>query len=75
MIVGIDVSKGFIALCMGTLIFCDRRDSSKWVSMGKVFSWFRLNSNMFNISFAMGMSSYQNWSKCSVGTLIFDVFR
>ena len=37
--------------------------------------WFRLNSNMFNIAFAMGMSSYKNWSKYSVGTHIFDVFR
>ena len=46
------------------------------VSDGKcVFFGFCLNSNMFNISFAMGMFSYENWSKRSVGTLIFDVFR
>ena len=30
---------------------------------------------MFNISFAMGMFSYQNWSHSSVSTLIFDGFR
>ena len=35
---------------------------------------FRLNSNILNISFTMGMFSYSNWLKCSVGTLIFDVF-
>ena len=34
--------------------------------------WFRLNSNVLNIFFAMGMFSYHNWSKSSVGTLIFD---
>ena len=30
---------------------------------------------MFNISFSIGMFYYTNWSKCPVGTLIFDGFR
>ena len=43
-------------------------------SKGFVDLWVRSNSNMLNISLAMGKFSYQNWSKCSVGTLIFNVF-
>ena len=60
---------------VGTLLCCDcGMHSLKWLSIEKV-GFFRLNSNMSNISFAMGMFSYQNWLKCSVGTLIFCVFR
>ena len=43
--------------------------------MEKVFFGFRLNSNMFNISLAMVIFSYENWSQAPVGTLIFDVFQ
>ena len=60
---------------MGTLLYFDRGHSSKWLLIEKFFVFFlRLNSNMSNISLAMGIFSYQNWLKCSVGTLIFDVF-
>ena len=44
---------------VGTLLCCDSSYSSKWLSMKKVFSWIRLNSNMSNISLSMGMFSYQ----------------
>ena len=59
---------------VGTLLCCDRGHSSKIVSK-MVFFGFRLNSNMFNISFSMSIFSYQNKSKSPVGTPIFDVFR
>ena len=41
------------------------------------FTWdgLRPSSNMLDISLAMGRFSYQNWSKCSVGTPIFDEFQ
>ena len=60
---------------VGILLCCDRGHSSKIVSTKMVFFWFRLNSNMFNISFSMSIFSYQNWSKNPEGTPIFDVFR
>ena len=60
---------------MGTLLCCDSGHSSKCFLVEKVFFWFQMNSNMSNISFEMGMFSHYNYSKCSVGTLIFDVFR
>ena len=47
-----------------------------FIKMEKVFIfWFQLNSNMLDISFAMGMFSYENCSKCKVETPIFDVFQ
>ena len=58
-------------LLCGTLVCCNRGPSSEWKMC---FLWFRLNSKMLNISFVMGMFTYKNWSKCTVGTLIFDVF-
>ena len=48
-----------VCCSVGTLLCCNRCHSSKWLSMEKVFLWFQLNSNMSNISFAMGMFSYR----------------
>ena len=45
---------------VGTLFSCNRVHSSKWLSTESAIFWCRLNSNMLNISFAMGMSSYEN---------------
>ena len=45
------------------------------INREKVSFWFRLNSNMSNISFVMGMFSYQNQLNRTVGTLIFDGFQ
>ena len=38
---------------VGTLLCCDSGHSSKWISMEKVYLWFRLNSNMFNVLFTL----------------------
>ena len=43
---------------VGTLLCCDRGHSSKLVSTSRVFFWFRLNSNMFNIFFSMSKFSF-----------------
>ena len=60
---------------VGTLLYCGRWRSFKWLSMVKVFFKFRLNSNMSNIFFAIGMFSYQIWLNRTVGTLFFNGFR
>ena len=49
--VDIDASKGLIDQWEYFFV-------AKWFSMEEVFFLFRLNSNMFNISFSMGMFSY-----------------
>ena len=43
---------------VGTPLSWDGAHSSKWLSTESAIFWFWLNSNMLNISFAMGMFSY-----------------
>ena len=69
-IVDIDASKAFIDLWVHFFVAIEDN-----FLMEKVFFWFRLNLNMFNISLAIVIFSYENWSQGPVGTLIFDVFR
>ena len=49
-----------VCLSVGTLFSGDRVHSSKWLSTEIAMLWFRLNSNMLNISLEMSMVSYQN---------------
>ena len=70
MIVDIDASKGFIDLWVHFFVVIEDNHFD-----GKGVFWFRLNSNMFNISLAMVIFSNQNKSQGRVGTLIFAVFR
>ena len=73
-IVNIDASKGFNDLWVHFFVAIEdihrKLYRRKWC-----FFLFRLNSNMFNISFSLSIFFYQNWSKSPVGTPIFDVFR
>ena len=43
---------------MGTLLGFDRGHSSKYLSTESAILGFRLNSNMLNISFALGIFFY-----------------
>ena len=52
-IVGIDASKGFIALWVHLFVAIEGTHRNGY-RQKKFFFWFQLNSNMFNISFAMG---------------------
>ena len=65
-----NASKGLVALCVHFFVAIEGIHQN-----GKGVFLFQLNANMLNISFTMGMFSYQNWLKCSVGTLIFYVFQ
>ena len=60
---------------VGTLILCDFCYFRSRKTTKITWDGLRPSSNMLNISVAMGMFSYSNWSKCSVGTPIFNGFQ
>ena len=72
-IVDIDASKGFINLWVHFIVAIKDINRNGY-RRKRYFFWFRLNSNMLNISLAMVIFSYQNQSHGPVGTLISDIF-